>query len=203
MFLHPLIAPTDERADRGRRGVENVHAVLLNDSPEAVRFRPIRRAFIHEGSRAIRERTINDVAVPGYPSDVRRAPKNIFVANIEHVFCGRIDSDQITAGGVEDSFRLPGRTAGVKDVKRMFAIERCRWTIVIDVFELAMPPDIAAFFHVDLIVRALENNHAFHRGPDAERVIHIFLKRHNSAPAITPVCGDQCDRAAVMDPVAN
>src|SRR6266853_1691830 len=203
MFLHPLIAPTDKRANRGRRGVENVHAVLLNDSPEAVRFRPIRRAFIHEGSGTVRKRTVNDVAVPGHPSDVRRAPKNIFVANIEHVFCSRIDSDQITTGGVEDSFRLSGRTAGVKDVKRMFAIESSRWTLVLDIYEHTMPPDVAALFHVDLIVRALENNHAFHRGPDAERVIHIFLERHNPAPAITSIRGDQCDRAAVMDPVAN
>src|SRR5207247_6331537 len=145
-----------------------------NDSPEAVRFRPIRRAFIHESGRAIRERTINDVAVPGHPSDISRAPKNILVSNIEHVFRGRIDSDQITTGGVEDSFRLPGRTAGVKDVKRMFAIESCRWTIVVHVLELAMPPDITAFFHVDLIARALENNHALPRSASAPRVISIF-----------------------------
>ena len=85
----------------------------------------------------------------------------------------------------------------------MFAIESCRWTIVVHVLELAMPPDITAFFHVDFIVRALENNHALHRRASAKRVINIFFERHNSAPAITPICSDQCDRAAVMDPVAN
>ena len=44
----------------------------------------------------------------------------------------------------------------------MFAVDR-RWrTIVIHVLELAMPPNIAAFFHVDFIMRALENNYVLH-----------------------------------------
>ena len=175
MFLHPLITPADESADRGRRGVENVDPVLLDDSPEAVRFRPIWRPFIHERGRAVGERTINNIAMPRHPADVSRAPKNVFVANIEHVFRGRIDSDEITAGCVQNALRLPGRTAGVKNIKRMFAIEWRRRAIVVHILELAMPPDIPAFFHVDFVVGALKNNHALDRRPAAQRLIHIFL----------------------------
>src|SRR5207248_3895281 len=40
MFERPLLAPFDERPNRGRRRVENVDAVTLDDVPEAIRFRP-------------------------------------------------------------------------------------------------------------------------------------------------------------------
>ena len=203
MFLHPLIAPPNERANRSRRGVEDVDPVLFDDSPEPVRFRPIRRAFIHERGRAVGERTINHVTVPGHPSDVRRAPKNIFVTNVEDVFRGRINADEITAGRVQDSFRLSGGAAGVKNVERMLAVESSRWAIIIDIFQLAMPPNVAPFLHVDIIVRALKNNHALDRCPAAERVIHIFFERNNSAAAIAAVGRDQRDRAAVVNPIAN
>ena len=203
VFLHPLIAPANERADCSRRGVENVNAVLFDDFPKAIRLRPVRRAFVHERGRAVGERTVNHVAVAGHPTDVRGAPKNIFVAKIEHIFRRRINSDQVTAGRVQNPFRLSGRTAGVKNVKRMFAVDR-RWrTIVIHVLELAMPPNIAALFHVDFIVRALEDNHPLHRCASPQRVIHIFFQRNNAAPPITSVRGDQRDRATVGNPIAN
>ena len=47
MFLGPLDPPLHERADGGRRCVENRHAILLDDAPEPVRLGEIGRAFIH------------------------------------------------------------------------------------------------------------------------------------------------------------
>ena len=203
VFFHPLVAPPNERANRGRRGVENVNPILLDDFPEPVRLRPIGCAFIHECRRAVGERTVNDITVASHPSHVRGAPKNIFVANVEDVFRGGINSNEVTASRVQNPFWFPGRAAGVKNVERMFAVERRRRTIVVNVFQLAMPPNVAALFHVNFIVGALENNHAFDRCPAAERVIHIFFERNNSTAAIAAVRGDQGDCAAVMDPVTN
>ena len=42
-----------------------------------------------------------------------------------------------------------------------------------------------------------------HRRAVAERVIDIFLQRHNAAAAIGAVGGDERDRAAIADPVTN
>src|SRR5437588_3945269 len=124
MFFHPLIAPADECANCSRRGVKNIDPVLLDDLPKPIRLRPIWRALVHECSRAVSERPINHITVPGHPADIGRAPKNVLLADVEDIFRGRINSNQITAGGVKNLFRPAGRTAGVKYVEGMLAVER-------------------------------------------------------------------------------
>ena len=69
-----------------------------------------------------------------------------------------------------------------------------------------MPPDIAAFLDVDIVVGAAKDDDflnglgqqialgVFQR----ERVIDIFLQRHNRAAAITAIGGD--DHAAPANP---
>ena len=126
--------------------------------------------------------------MPSDPADICRAPKDVFVAHIEDVFHRRINSDQITAGRVQDSLRFSGRAAGVENVKRMFAIERDRRTLGIDIFQLLMPPDVAAFFHVDLVAGAPKNDHPSDRGFAPQCVVDVFLQRNN-CPATIPAIG--------------
>src|SRR5690348_14801594 len=100
MLRDPFVSPANERADGSWRRVEDVDPILFNDFPKTIRLRPVRCAFVHDNSRAIRQRAIDDVAVPSYPADVGGAPIDIFITNIEHVLCGRINADQITTGGM-------------------------------------------------------------------------------------------------------
>ena len=79
MLRRPVGAPPHERADRGRRGVEDRDAVALDDLPEAILLRPVGRAFVHHHRRAVGERTVDDVAVAGDPADVGRAPVDVVV----------------------------------------------------------------------------------------------------------------------------
>ena len=85
----------------------------------------------------------------------------------------------------------------------MFAVDWRRRTIVVDILKLAMPPNVAALFHVDFDVRALENDHPFHRRPAAQRVIHILFEWNDSAAAITRVRRNQRDRPAIVDTIAD
>ena len=73
------VAPLHERADRGRRGVEDRDAVPLDDRPEPVLVRVVRRALVHDARRAVRERAVDDVGVAGDPADVGRAPVDVGV----------------------------------------------------------------------------------------------------------------------------
>src|SRR2546421_11595 len=84
----------------------------------------------------IGQRSVDHIAVPSDPADIGRAPKNVLVADVEDIFHCCIDADEVTAGGVQDSLWLPGRTAGVENVKRMFAVERRGRAIGIDIFKL-------------------------------------------------------------------
>src|SRR6266513_5403506 len=158
MFRHPVVAPANESADRRRSGVENVDAIFFDDFPEAIRLRPVRYALVHNGGRAIRQRTINNITVSGYPADVGGAPKNVFVTNVEHVFHGRVNADEITARRMQNSLRFSRGTTRVKKIKRMLAAERYRRAVCIDILQFPMPPDITAFFHVNFVSCSEKND---------------------------------------------
>ena len=77
VLLGPLRPPLHERADGGRRGVEDRDAVALDDLPEAVLLRPVRRALVHHDGGTVGERSVDDVAVARHPADVGRAPVDV------------------------------------------------------------------------------------------------------------------------------
>ena len=57
----------------------------------------------------------------------------------------------------------------------MLGIEGHWLTIRIDVFELAMPPNVATFFHVNFIAHTLENDHPLYRRAAAESMVDIIF----------------------------
>src|SRR5690606_16525438 len=73
-----FVAPLDEGANGGGRSVENVDLVLLDDFPEAIELREIGRALVHDGRRADKKRSVDDVAVTGDPADIGGAPVDVF-----------------------------------------------------------------------------------------------------------------------------
>ncbi len=84
-LLHRRVAGLHQRADRGRRGVEDVDLVLVDDVPEARIVRIVRHALEHQRGRAVGERAVDDVAVAGDPADVGRAPVDVAVVIVEDV----------------------------------------------------------------------------------------------------------------------
>src|SRR5215212_1831057 len=106
MLLHPVIAPADKCPDGGGGGVKDVDAMVFDDLPEPVRLRPVRRAFVHESGSAIRQRSVDHITVPSDPTHIGGAPENVVVLNVEHVFGGGINPDQISAGGVQNTLRF-------------------------------------------------------------------------------------------------
>src|SRR6187399_227624 len=123
MFLDPIVTPADEGADRRRGSIKNVDPILFNDFPKAIGLRPVRGALVHDNSCAIRERTIDNVAVTGDPADVGGAPKDILIANVKDVFGGAINIHEVAGSSVQNSFRFAGGAARIEKIKRMLAIE--------------------------------------------------------------------------------
>src|SRR5690606_28583377 len=96
-----LVAPLHERADRGGRGVEDAHAVLLHDLPEAALVRGVRGAFVHDLGGAVGERAVDDVGVAGDPADVGGAPVHVGLGlEVEDGPVGVGDLGEEAAGGV-------------------------------------------------------------------------------------------------------
>ena len=84
-LLHRLFARAHQRADRGRRGVEDIDLVLVDDFPEPAHRRIVRHALEHQRRRAVGERPVDDVAVAGHPADVGRAPVDVAVVIVEDI----------------------------------------------------------------------------------------------------------------------
>src|SRR2546426_6350178 len=116
MFRHPIVAPSNESADCCRSGVENVDSIFFDDLPETIGCRPVRGTLVHNSRRTIRQRTINDIAVAGHPADVGGAPKDVFITNVENILHGRVNTDEITASGMQNPLWFPGGTAGIEKV---------------------------------------------------------------------------------------
>ena len=118
-LLHRAVAALHQRADRGRRGVDDVDLVLVAHFPEARGGRIVRHALEHQRDGAVGERAIDDVAVAGDPADVGGAPVDVAVVIVEHVLMRDRRVDQIAAGGVQHALRLAGRARGVEDEQRI------------------------------------------------------------------------------------
>ncbi len=123
-LLHRLFAGAHQRADRGRRGVEDVDLVLVDDFPEAAHRRIVRNALEHQRRRAVGERAVDDVAVAGHPADVGGAPVDVAVVIVEDVLVGHRREDEIAAGGVQDALGRAGRARGVEDEQRVLGVHR-------------------------------------------------------------------------------
>src|SRR5207237_1804865 len=64
--------------------LENVHPQTLGDTPGPPSVGERRHAFVQHARRRARQRTIDDVGMPGDPADVRHAPIDIFRMNVEN-----------------------------------------------------------------------------------------------------------------------
>src|SRR3546814_11940322 len=93
-LLHRLYPFAHQRAERRRRGVEDVHLVLVADLPEAREVGIVRHAFEHQRRRAVGERPIDDVAVAGAPAD-----------KIGRASCRERVCQYVTLSGVAGSFK--------------------------------------------------------------------------------------------------
>ena len=197
VFLRPLVAPFHECTNSGGCRVENGHTEFLDDFPEAIRLRPIWGSLVKNAGGSIGKRAVYKVAVPGDPAHIGGAPVNILFFEVEDVFARGSRAGHVAASRVQNAFRLPGGSACVKDEQRMFAVERDGRTIRIDIFSLAMPPYIAAFFDMDIHRGALGNDDAFDLGVSLEGVVDILLEGDALTTAVACVCCHHNFRTAV------
>ena len=103
-----FIAFCHQSADGGRRGIQNIDLVLIHNLRHTRRGRPVGHAFEHQRGCAAGQRTVQQVAVPGYPTHVSGTPIDIALMVVKHVLKGGCGVDQISAGGVQHALRLAG-----------------------------------------------------------------------------------------------
>ena len=80
-------------------------------------------SYITHG-RAVRQRTVDDVAVAGHPADVGGAPVDVLFLEVEHQLRRRVDVRQVAARRVHHALRLAGRARRVEDEEQVLGVHR-------------------------------------------------------------------------------
>ncbi len=138
-----VVAELHERADRGRRGVENRHAALLDDFPETSGVRRGGTAFVDHHAGAGGQRAVGHVAVPGHPADVGGAPEDVVIVEIEHPLAGELGAEQIARARMLDALGLSRGSGGIEQEQRMFGIDPHRLAHRALPFDDVVPPQVA------------------------------------------------------------
>ena len=208
-LLRDLATELHERADRGRRGVEDRDAVLLHDLPPAAGVRGIRRAFVEHLGRTVGEGAVRDVGVSGDPPDVGGAPEHVGLGvEVVHDLVREGRLGQVAAGGVQDALGLAGRSGGVQDEQRVLGGERLRLVLGGSGRDGVVPPDVAARGPAHFVLCAPHDEHMLDgclRACSAvgEGLIYGRLQRRDATLAIAAVGGDHDLRAGVVDACAQ
>ncbi len=148
-LLHRRVAGLHQRADGGRRGVEDVDLVLVADLPEPRHAGIVRHALEHQRGGAVGQRPVDDVAVAGDPADVGGAPVDVAVVIVEDILVRHRRVDVIAAGGVQHALRLAGRARGVEDEQRILRVHVLARAFRRHDLGGLVVPDVAHRIHVD------------------------------------------------------
>ena len=116
--------------------------MLGTNLPKTIKSWIRRHTFKHDRSRSIGQRTINDIRMPCDPTDICCAPIHIIGLTLKHIFKGVCCINHIAPTSVYHPFWFARRTGSVEDKQRIFAVHHFSWAIVIDFFQLFMPPFI-------------------------------------------------------------
>ena len=203
MPLRVLLAPTHKGAYGGGGGVADGDSILGDDGPEPVPVRPIGRALIHHRRCAVCQGSVDDVAVAGDPADVRRAPVDVVLLQVEDPLGGGIGAHQIPTGGVYDALGFARGAAGVQQIQHVLAVHRLGFAGQRLAFHQVVPPDIAAVDHIFVgMAGTAHDNHLLHAGGTVEGLIRILLELDDVAPPVASIGGDQYLGLRVVEPVA-
>src|SRR5439155_12768562 len=106
---------------------------------------------------------------------------------------------------MQNSFRFSSGSARVQQIKRVFAIDRCRAAVRIDILQLPMPPNIPPLLHVDVVSGSAKNDHApdRSRARGTKRVIDILLHRYVTASVFRGIVSYQLNSTTIYNQVEN
>ncbi len=199
-LLRVLRAPLHVRTDRRRRRVQDRRLVPLDDRPPPVLVGEVRRALVHHRRRAVAQRAVHDVAVPGDPADVGRAPVHVLVAlQVEDVVVRRRRADEVAGGRVDDPLRLRGRAARVHEEQQILAVHRLARAVVAHVRDELLPAVVATVPHRHVAAGAAEDDRAANRLRRLQRLVGDALQRNRRAAAPCLVLRDEDFAAHVVD----
>ena len=192
-----------QAADRRGRGVEDVHAVLVDHLPETAGIGEGGHALEQQGGGARQQRTIDQVAVSGDPAHIGRTPVDVALLVLEHVAERVVRVHHVAAAGVHHALRLAGAAAGVQNEQRVLRVHHLRLAVLVHVLQLVVQPHIAALLHRGRPPQALGHDHLLHAGAGLQRLVHHPLHGDLLVAAVQAVAGKHHRGLCVLYAVAQ
>src|SRR5262249_44230104 len=153
--------------------------------PEAVPGGSIGRPFVDNAGSPVRKRTVNNIGMPGHPSNICSAPENIVLLEVENQLAGRIYPDQVTRRSMLDALGFSRRAGGIEYEQRILRIHLLRRALKGSLIHDIVPPNVPSGFHVDLLViraNSLEYDRFFYSRRIFQRFIGDLLEGNHTAP---------------------
>ena len=158
VLCRPLIAQPHEGPNRRRGGVEDGDGKLVADLPKPAGVRIGGHALEHQRGGPVGQRAVDDIAVTGDPTDVRRAPVHIIFVDVKDDLMRQTDMQEITAGGMDDALGLAGGTGGVEDKERILGRHRLRLALLRGIGHFGGIPEIPSAFHGTFVIGDLDHH---------------------------------------------
>ncbi len=201
MFLRMFVSPAHEGADCRGGGVEDGDAMPLDDLPETIRFRPVRRPFVHQRCGPVQQRTVDHVGMPGHPADISGAPVDVLIFHVEHGLRGVPGPHHVAGQRVEYSFGFAGGAGSIKDVQGVFALQLCGRVAGGCPFHQIVPPVVAVPLHLYVVSGAAQHDHMFERRNLFCRLVRRLLQLHHRSAPVGAVLRYQELCAGVVHPL--
>ncbi len=175
--------------------------MLVDDPGDAGNVWMIRHAFVHQRRRAVDQRTIDQVAVPGDPADIGRAPIDLPGAVVEHPLMGQCGIEQIAAAGMQNALRLARGAGGIKDEQRLLGPHFLWCADLTGHAHQVVVADVAMRVPANVRTRAAHDDDLLHTAGlgIGQRLVDIILERHGFAAANAFVGGDHDLRLTIDD----
>ena len=202
--VREFVAELHQCAQCGRRGVENRDPVVLADFPEAAGVGVHRPAFVDHRGAAGRQRTVGDVGVAGDPADVRGAPEDVVVAQVEHPQVCDHGVQQVAGAGMLDALGFAGGAGGVQQEQRVVGADPFGFAYAGLALGDVVPPVVAAVLHRHVVTGAFEYDHVVDAvAAVIHRLVDVLFQRDDLAGAVAAVSGDDDRGAGVIDAVTQ
>src|SRR5689334_9790711 len=122
MFGGHFLTKAHQATNSGWSAVEDSGLIFLDNFPPAVGSGIGWNALVQNNGRGVHQRSVNDVAVSGDPTDVGGTPEDVIRLDIKDKLSSGVNAYGVAALDMDNAFGLAGATACIEDVERVFAI---------------------------------------------------------------------------------
>src|SRR3989338_10824274 len=141
--------------------------------------------------------------MPCDPANIRCAKIYIILLDIKNPFESKIYIKQVACLGMQNSFRLSGCAACVKDEQRILRMHAFGLTNIAYAFftDQIMPPKIPTFNNFDIVAGSFNHNQILDALAIFQGSISIVFKRENLSIPKAPVCSYEQFSFGILYPI--